>query len=200
VKRICVFCGSSSGNADVFAEVAWRTGRVLAERGIGLVYGGGSVGLMGAVSGGALEAGGEVIGVIPGALVERERAGISASDPTKKRGDLRVVGSMHERKQLMHDLSDGFIALPGGLGTLEELLETLTWLQLGLHGKPAGVVSVEGYFDPLLAMFDRARDSGLLRPEHHGLLQVADTPEGLLARFERWVPPPVQRYIERGQT
>ena len=164
--RVCVFCGSSPGERAVYSAAARELGAVLAARGIGLVYGGGHVGLMGEVAQAALEAGGEVIGVIPEALVEREVAMPEISR-------LHVVGTMHERKAMMGDLSDAFAALPGGLGTLEELFEVWTWAQLGLHAKPLGLLNVEGFYDPLLAHLDRALVDGFVRSEYLDLLHVA---------------------------
>jgi len=165
-------------------------GRVLAERGLGLVYGGGSVGLMGAVADAALAAGGEVTGVIPQVLQTRELAHRSLST-------LHVVGSMHERKALMADLSDGFVALPGGMGTLEELSEVLTWAQLGLHARPVGLLDVAGYYQPLIEFFDRAVGAGFLRPAHRQLLLVADQPKTLLDRIEAWRGPAQEKVIDR---
>ncbi len=151
-------------------------------RGLGLVYGGAAVGLMGEVADAALAAGGEVIGVIPRGLVDRELAHPGLTD-------LRVVGSMHERKALMSDLAGGFVALPGGFGTVEELVETLTWGQLGLHSKPCGVLNVHGYFDHLLAFADRAVADGFLRAEHRAMLLVEPSPHALLDRFDGYRPP-----------
>ncbi len=192
MKRICVYCGSSSGADPLHHETAGKVGELLAARGLGLVYGGGNVGLMGAVADGALRAGGEVIGVIPTALMEKE---LGHSSITK----LHVVASMHERKQLMADLSDGFIALPGGIGTLEELFETLTWLQLGFHGKPVGLLNVAGFYDHLLAFLRHATDAGFMRDAHLDLLLVESDAETLLTRMEsfrgsslpKWNAPPV---------
>jgi uncharacterized protein (TIGR00730 family) len=189
MKRICVFCGSSPGRNPVHLEAAARMGRALAARGLGLVYGGGGVGLMGAVADAALAAGGEVVGVIPRALQLRELAHARLTA-------LHVVGSMHERKARMAELSDGFVALPGGMGTLEELAEILTWAQLGLHARPVGLLNVEGYFGPLIAFFDRAVVEGFLRPEHRRLLVVGEDPGALLDRFAAWQPPPVERWID----
>ena len=189
MRRVCVFCGSSSGASPVYLEAARAMGRTLAGRGLGLVYGGGSVGLMGAVADAALAAGGEVVGVIPRALQLRELAHARLTT-------LHVVGSMHERKARMAELADGFVALPGGMGTLEELAEILTWAQLGLHARPVGLIDVAGYFGPLVAFFDRAVAEGFLRPEHRRLLAVGEEPGALLDRFEAWRPPPVERWID----
>jgi uncharacterized protein (TIGR00730 family) len=193
VRRICVFCGSAAGRGPDFEAAARAAGAELARRKVGVVFGGGNVGLMGAVADGALAAGGEVIGVIPRALESLELA---------HRGvrDMRVVASMHERKQLMHDLSDGFVALPGGLGTLDELFETLTWSQLGFHAKPVGCVNVSHFFDPLLAYLDAATSHGFIRGSHRGLLLIDATIEGLLDQFARWDPPSKPKYLRRDET
>ena len=175
-KRICVFCGSSSGTRPAYAEAAVSLGRALAGKGIGLVYGGGNVGLMGVLADAALAAGGEVIGVIPLALKEKEVAHLGLTD-------LRVVASMHERKALMADLSGAFIALPGGFGTFDEFCEVLTWTQLGIQQKPCGLLNVEGYYDSLLAMFGHAVGEGFLKEAHRRIL-IADTSvESLLQRL-----------------
>ncbi|MBX3024033.1 TIGR00730 family Rossman fold protein [bacterium] len=192
MRRVCVFCGSSPGNSPEFARAAERLGRALAEAGIGLVYGGASVGLMGRLADSALAAGGEVVGVIPRALVDREVAHHGLAD-------LRVVGSMHERKALMADLADGFVALPGGLGTLDELFEILTWAQLALHAKPVGLLDVDGYFAPLLAFLDSAVAARFLAPAHRAMLLVADDPAALLTAFRGYTPPPPFKWIDRPQ-
>jgi uncharacterized protein (TIGR00730 family) len=189
MKRVCVFCGSSPGSNGRYIEIARDVGRTLARRGLGLVYGGGSVGLMGAVASSALEAGGEVDGVIPRALEARELAHGSLTR-------LHRVASMHERKAKMNELSDAFLALPGGMGTLEELSEILTWAQLGLHAKPCGLLDVEGYYRPLVAYFDHAVAEGFLRPEHRQLVLVGGDVESLLAAFDGYAPPPVRRWID----
>ena len=193
LRRLCVFCGSSLGSSPGYAAVASRFGRLLATRDIGLVYGGGSVGLMGAVADGALEAGGEVIGVIPDALMKREigHAGVP---------DMRVVKSMHERKALMAELSDAFVALPGGIGTFEEFFEVWTWSQLGLHAKPCALLNVGGYYDGLLAFLEHATSERFLRPAHLGFLVVEDDPEALLARLPGVVVPSVPKWITAGET
>ena len=187
MNSICVFCGSSPGNDPAYAEAAQKLGRTLAERGNTLVYGG-HVGLMGVVADAALEAGGEVIGVMPRSLVDRE---IGHKGLTK----LHVVGSMHERKALMSELSDGFVALPGGNGTLEEFFEVLTWAQLGEHGKPCGLLNVAGYYDPLLKVFDQMVEKDFLRGAHRELVLVADDPSSLLQRFEGYEPPKTVKWI-----
>ncbi|MBE1498608.1 uncharacterized protein (TIGR00730 family) [Amycolatopsis lexingtonensis] len=182
MSRICVFCGSSMGFSPRYAEQAAALGKLLAQRGIGLVYGGASVGTMGVVADAALAAGGEVIGVIPEALssVEISHAGLS---------ELHVVRDMHERKAKMAALSDGFLALPGGAGTLEELFEVWTWAQLGLHGKPIGLVDVDGYYGPLLAFADHMVTEGFVKPEYRQLLMADADPAALLDRFATYEPP-----------
>lgn len=177
-----MFCGSRVGGRPAYAEAARTVGRTLAGRGIGLVYGGGGIGLMGQAAQAAEEAGGEVIGVIPRALVEREVA-------RNELQDLRIVANMHERKALMADLSDAFVALPGGLGTFEELFEVLTWSQLGIHAKPTGLLDVESYFAPLQTMLDHAVEEGFLRQEHRAAVVVDPDFESLLVRMEAWRPP-----------
>ncbi len=182
LRRVCVFSGSNTGGRDVYAAAARQLGAALAERGIGLVYGGGSVGLMGVLADTMLERGGEVIGVIPRALATKEIAHQGLAD-------LRVVASMHERKALMVELADGFVALPGGLGTFDELFEVITWAQLGLHAKPIGVLNVEGYFDALTALLERAIAEGFVLAVHRELLLTASEPRDLLARLSAYVPP-----------
>ena len=193
MARLCVFCGSSPGTDPRYLEAARDMGRALARRGLGLVYGGGSVGLMGAVADAALAAGGEAIGVIPRVLQIRELAHRSLTT-------LHVVGSMHERKALMAELSDGFVALPGGMGTLEELSEVLTWAQLGIHARPIGLLDVAGYYQPLADFFDRAVGAGFLRPAHRRLLLVGDEPDGLLDRFAAWRGPTLEKVIDRASS
>ena len=185
-----MYAGSNHGRDPAYAQAAAELARVLAERGIGVVYGGGKVGLMGVVADAALAAGAEVIGVMPQALIDREigHGGLT---------ELRVVGSMHERKAQMADLSDGFVALPGGAGTLEELIEVYTWSQLGLHRKPMGVLNVRGYYDGLEALLDHAVEEGFLREQHRAALHVAGDPAELLDRFEGWEPATVGKWIDR---
>jgi uncharacterized protein (TIGR00730 family) len=178
VRRVCVFCGASSGRLAAYADAARALGASLAERGLGLVYGGGRVGLMGAVADAALAAGGEVIGVIPQELVDRELAHGGLTE-------LRVVGSLHERKALMAELADGFVALPGGFGTLDELLEQLTWSQLGLHAKPVGLLDVAGYWRPLVELARHATEEGFVREADLASIAVADEAGALLDRLER---------------
>jgi uncharacterized protein (TIGR00730 family) len=186
-RNLCVFCGSSPGRDPVYTRAAREVGRLLAHRGIGVVYGGGRVGMMGAVAEAALAAGGTVLGIIPEALMRSEIAYQGLTE-------LRVVHSMHERKQMMADASDGFLALPGGFGTFEEFCEILTWAQLGIHAKPCGLLNVAGYYDPLMAMFDRAVAEGFLRERHRALMVADSDPERLLtamARFEAGVAEPL---------
>jgi uncharacterized protein (TIGR00730 family) len=186
--RICVYAGSNPGRNPAYAAATRDLARTLAERGTGVVYGGAKAGLMGILADTALGAGAEVIGIIPGDLVEREIAHQGLTD-------LRVVGSMHERKALMAELSDAFIALPGGAGTLEELIEVYTWSQLGLHAKPMGVLNVSGYYDGLANMLDHAVQEGFLREQHRAALHVAETPEELLERFDGWTPATVGKWL-----
>jgi uncharacterized protein (TIGR00730 family) len=182
VKRVCVFCGSAPGRQAVYADAARGLGAELVRRGLGLVYGGGSVGLMGVVADAVLAAGGEAIGVLPRGLARKEFAHSGLTE-------LHLVGSMHERKALMASLSDGFVALPGGLGTLEEVFEVLTWSQLGIHRKPVGLVDVRDYWAGLLTLLRHAVADGFIRPEYAGLLLVDSAPAGLLDRFQAWRPP-----------
>jgi uncharacterized protein (TIGR00730 family) len=188
MKRLCVFCGSSAGDAPAYAAAARALGTALARREIGLVYGGASVGLMGAVADAALDEGGDVIGVIPEALVKKEVAHGGLVD-------LRIVGSMHERKALMAELSDGFIALPGGLGTLEELFEVWTWAQLGYHAKPCALLNVAGFYDPLIAFLDGVVAHRFLKPAHRDMLLVAEDSDALLDRLASYRPPDVGKWI-----
>jgi uncharacterized protein (TIGR00730 family) len=190
VRSVCAFCGSSPGTEPAYEETARALGRTLAKRGLTLVYGGGRVGLMGVVADAALGAGGVVVGVIPKALLEREIAHTRLTD-------LRVVDSMHERKAMMSDLSEGFVALPGGTGTLEEFFEVLTWAQLGEHRKPCGLLNAEGYYDPLLSVFDHMVAKGFLSEKHRAMVLVETQPEPLLEAFARYRPPGVPKWIER---
>jgi uncharacterized protein (TIGR00730 family) len=195
IRRICAFCGSSPGARPAYLAAARSFGELLARRRIGLVYGGGSIGLMGAVADAALAAGGEVVGVIPRSLEAREldHRGLT---------EQHVVGSMHERKKMMSDLADAFVALPGGMGTLEELAEILTWSQLGLHPrpKPLGLLDVEGYWSPLVAFFDHAVAERFIRAEHRGMVLVDAAPEGMVRQLEAYQPPVVDKWIDREQT
>jgi uncharacterized protein (TIGR00730 family) len=179
MKKVCVYCGSSSGRRPEYSYAARSLAKALTLRGIGLVYGGASVGIMGEIADAVLAGGGEVIGVIPQALVDKEVAHNGLTE-------LKVVGSMHERKQVMMDLSDGFIALPGGLGTQEELFEVLTWSQLGFHKKPCGLLNVEGYYDKLCSFLDHAVDEQFVKTHHREMLLVDDSPEKLLTLMEAY--------------
>jgi uncharacterized protein (TIGR00730 family) len=190
MKRICIFCGSSAGSRPEYRAATEELGTELARRNIGLVYGGGNVGLMGVLADAVLGAGGEVIGVIPENLMARE---IGHNGLTK----LHVVRSMHERKALMGDLSDAFVALPGGFGTLEEFCEVVTWTQLGLHAKPCGILNVLGYYTPLLAMLDHAVEERFLKPENRGLVLARDSVAGLLQALAEWRPVRVEKWLDR---
>jgi uncharacterized protein (TIGR00730 family) len=192
-KRICVFAGSNPGTSPGYRAAAVELGRTLVARGYGLVYGGGRVGLMGALADAVLDSGGHVTGVIPHGLAVKEVA-------HNRLPDLRIVDSMHERKALMAALSNGFVALPGGLGTLEELFEVLTWAQLGIHGKPCGVLNVEGYFDGLLAFIAHAVAQGFLRVPHAAMLLVGTQPGDLLTDLENHVPAHVEKWLDPRQT
>lgn len=182
MKRLCVFCGSAVGRQPVYADAARELAALLVDRRIGVVYGGGSVGLMGAVADAVLAKGGEVIGVLPRGLARKELAHSGLSE-------LHLVDSMHERKALMASLSDGFVALPGGLGTLEEVFEVLTWAQLGIHRKPVGLLDVAGYWTGLVALLRHAVAEGFVRPEYAKLLLVESAPAPLLDRLLAWQPP-----------
>ena len=188
IASVCVFCGSSAPRDPRYADQARVLGTLLARRGIDLVYGGGSVGLMGEIADAALAAGGRVTGVIPTGLFSREVGHASLTE-------LHEVGSMHERKQLMYDLSDGFIALPGGLGTLEELAEVTTWSQLGLHAKPVVLLDIDGFWDPLAAQLDRMVAVGLLKQSNRELVQRAATPDEALSVLATARPPQEKKWI-----
>jgi len=190
--RLCVFCGSSSGRDPVYMETARLLGETLARNGIELVYGGASVGLMGAVANAVLAEGGRVTGVMPQALVDKEIAHTGLSD-------LRVVGSMHERKALMAELSDGFIALPGGLGTFEELFEVWTWAQLGYHKKPCALLNVAGFYDRLADFLDNVVERGFVKPVHRAMLIVKDEPSALVDAIRSYKPPKVEKWIRASE-
>lgn len=189
-QSICVFCGSSSGANPVYVDAAMALGARLAAQGRGLIYGGGNVGLMGVVADAVLNAGGTVVGIIPQHLLDLEvgHRGVT---------ELRVVHSMHERKQQMSALADAFVLLPGGLGSLEEFFEIWTWGQLGLHQKPYGILNVAGYFDGLLTFVDHAVDEGFLRPEHRRLVVVADEPNDLLTELDGAHAPILPKWVDR---
>jgi uncharacterized protein (TIGR00730 family) len=190
LNSVCVFCGSAPGTNPLYASTARELGRALAARKLDLVYGGGRIGLMGVVASSALASGGTVVGVIPHALARKE---IAQDDCT----ELIVVDTMHERKALMADRSDAFVALPGGYGTCDELFEIITWAQLGIHRKPVAVLNVNGFFTSLLGWLDHIVAEGFLRPKHRELLLVADTVPGLLDALTTWVPPePTTKWVE----
>jgi uncharacterized protein (TIGR00730 family) len=191
--RICVFTGSKTGKRSEYRTAARLVARQLVERGYGLVYGGGNVGLMGVIADAALERGGHVTGVIPDALVSQEVAHRGLSD-------LRVVQSMHERKAMMAELSDAFIAMPGGIGTMEEFFEVLSWAQLGLHEKPCGLLNVGGYYDHLIRFMNHAVDQEFLKPKHRALLIVEEEPDRLLDRFEPIITANGAKHFERSRT
>jgi uncharacterized protein (TIGR00730 family) len=193
MRRLCVFSGSSPGGHPDYAQAAEELGRALAAQGLGLVYGGAHVGLMGTIADAALEAGGEVVGVIPQALVDREIAHTGLTE-------LHVVGSMHERKAKMADLADGFIALPGGMGTLEELFEVYTWTQLGLHSKPLGLLDVRGYYAQLAGFLDHAVAERFVTAEHREMLVVEQRAEAMIEAFRRWRPPVRTKWIDRSES
>jgi len=188
LKSLCVFCGSSDGEGAVYRSAAEALGRLLAEQGIQLVYGGAQVGLMGRIADAALQAGGKVVGVIPGALFPKEI-------PHPRLTQLHVVASMHERKQLMYELSDGFAALPGGIGTLEELFEIFTWGQLGLHAKPCALLNIDGYFDALLDFLDASVAKKFLKPKHRDLLRAYTDPLRLLEGMRSFQPQELKKWI-----
>ena len=194
MQRLCVFCGSNAGHDPRYRNAAEALGRLLAGRGIELVYGGGNVGLMGIIADACLAAGGTVIGVIPEALLGKEVAGRHVDHRALTR--LEVVASMHARKARMAELADGFIALPGGFGTFEEFCEILTWGQLGFHVKPTGLLNVAGFFDPLLALFARAAAEGFLRQENRAMALATDDIESLLAAMAAYRPEPVSKWLK----
>lgn len=193
MARICVFAGSSPGALDDYAAAARNLAQALVSHGITLVYGGANIGLMGILADTVLECGGEVIGVIPGHLAAKEVAHLGLSE-------LRVVDSMHERKTVMSDLSDGVVALPGGLGTLEELFEMLTWAQLGLHRKPCGILNVAGYFDRLLAFLDHAVDQHFVSAGHRGMLLSDSDATALLDGLADYLAPPGEKWLDRASS
>ena len=190
LHSICVFCGSQAGGRPAYAEGARQLGALLAREGIRIVYGGSSLGLMGALANAALEQGGKVTGIIPTGLVQREVANHAVSD-------LIVVGSMHERKTQMSELADGFIALPGGLGTLEEFFEILTWAQLGIHDKPCGLLNLDGYFTPLVDFLDAAVREGFLLPKYRSLMLEGEGPADMLQRMRAYDSPEVEKWPGR---
>lgn len=193
MKSVCVYCGSSPGRQEIYTDAAMRLGDALVDARLQLVYGGASVGLMGRLADAVLRRGGQVVGVIPEALVRREVAHAGLTE-------LHVTRSMHERKTLMAEMSDAFIAMPGGIGTLEEIFEAWTWGQLGLHAKPCGLLNSGGYFDALAAFLDHAVAEQFVKTPHRSMLIVEDDPVRLLARFETYRAPVVQKWVERGDT
>jgi len=193
MRSLCVFCGSSAGNDPRFAQAASELGALLAKEGITLVYGGGHVGLMGILADAVLANGGKVIGVIPRALWDREVGHRNLTE-------LRVVETMHERKALMASLADAFVALPGGLGTLEEIFEVWTWAQLGIHDKPVGFLDVDGFYAPLLAFLDHGVDAGFVRAPHRAMAIVDGDGESLLRRMDEYEPPKVTKWISAQAT
>ena len=188
MEAVCVFCGSREGSRPAYAEATRSMGKEIARRGLGLVYGGGRVGLMGAVADAVLEEGGEAVGVIPKALVSKE---IAHAGLTK----LHVVGSMHERKMMMADLSDGFVTLPGGYGTLEEFFEILSWAQLSIHEQPCGLLDVDGFWEPLSTLFDHAVTEGFVHLDHRSLVLTEGDSRVLLERMEHYTPPKTKKWI-----
>ncbi len=186
MKRISVFCGSSPGIDKEYTIVAKELGQALVKNGLGLVFGGGAVGLMGVIARSVMEKGGEVVGVIPEAMVKKELA-------LKELTDLRIVGSMHERKALIAELSDGFIAMPGGLGTIEEIFEALTWSQLGIHNKPCGFLNARNYFHQLIKFLDHMSDQHFVNEKHRSMIMIENDPETLLAKFKSYQHPDVDK-------
>ena len=193
MQRVLVFCGSSPGRLPDYVRAATALGAELADRGLGLIYGGAQVGMMGAVADAVLERGGEVIGVIPRLLVEKEVAHTGVAD-------MRVVETMHQRKALMESLADGMIAMPGGFGTLEELFEIVTWAQLGIHSKPVALFNVAGYWDQLLALIDHMVAERFLRPEQRDALLVGDSPAELVAQMASYRPVILDKWLDRSRT
>lgn len=192
LNNICVYLGSNTGRTSVYVEQAQALGRELARRGIGLVYGGSNVGLMGALADAALQAGGRVIGVLPERLKSKEMAHPGLTE-------LHIVATMHERKHMMADLADGFIALPGGAGTFEEIFETWTWAQLGFHAKPCGLLNIAGYYDKLADFLDHAAQERFMREEHRTMLMVESSPAALLDRYAAYQAPTVSKWITEGK-
>jgi uncharacterized protein (TIGR00730 family) len=192
VRAVAVFCGSSQGSDPAFADGARHLGAVLAQRGVELVYGGGRVGLMGVVADAVLDGGGRVRGVITRSLADREVAHTGLTE-------LQVVETMHQRKASMADAADAFVMLPGGLGTLDEFFEAVTWTQLGVHAKPCAILDMADYFAPLLSFLDAATEKGLLRAEHRAMVLVEQSPEALLDHLSTWVAPPGERWLTRDE-
>jgi uncharacterized protein (TIGR00730 family) len=193
MKRVCVYCGSSNGNRQSYIKAARALGTSLVQRGLGLVYGGSNVGLMGTIADTVLAEGGEVIGVIPEPLVAKEVAHRGLTD-------LRIVRSMHERKAMMAELADAFIALPGGFGTLEEFCEIVTWVLLGLHQKPCGLLNVEGYYDGLLSFLNHAVADGFILYEYRSIVLTDSEADGLLEKISNYEVPPLHKWIDQDET
>lgn len=193
MKSICVYCGSNPGRREAYANAARDLAKSLVERNLRLVYGGASVGIMGIVADTVLQLGGEAVGVIPDALMRKEIAHPNLTE-------LHVTRSMHERKTMMAELSDGFIALPGGVGTLEEIFEIWTWAQLGFHGKPCGLLNIAGYYDALITFLDHTVAEQFVREPHRSMLLVEQAPEALLDRFAGYQPPTIQKWVEKADT
>lgn len=193
MKNICVYCGSNPGRQEAYSSAARALAQSLVDRNLGLVYGGASVGIMGLIADTVLQLGGRAVGVIPEALVRKEVAHKSLTE-------LHVTQSMHERKNLMAELSDGFIAMPGGIGTLEEIFEIWTWAQLGIHAKPCGLLNAAGYFDALTTFLDHAVAEQFVKPPHRAILIVEQTPDLLLDRFASYQAPTVQKWVEKAET
>lgn len=193
MQAVCVFCGASPGDRPGYGAAARALATLLAQRNLTLIYGGGSIGIMGILADAALAAGGRVVGVLPEHLARREMAHAGVTE-------MHIVASMHERKALMAGRADGFIALPGGLGTLEELFEVLTWSQLGLHRKPCALLNVEGYFDPLIAFLDSAVVRGFVQPRHREMLLIDTEPARLLERIDLYTAPAVEKWLELSQS
>jgi len=193
MKNICVYCGSNPGRQEAYSSAARALAKSLVDRNLGLVYGGASVGIMGLIADTVLQLGGRAVGVIPEALVRKEVAHKSLTE-------LHVTQSMHERKTLMAELSDGFIAMPGGIGTLEEIFEIWTWAQLGIHAKPCGLLNAAGYFDALTTFLDHAVAEQFVKPPHRAILIVEQTPDVLLDRFASYQAPTVQKWVEKAET
>jgi len=193
MKNICVYCGANPGRQEAYSGAARDLAKALVDRDLGLVYGGASVGIMGLIADAVLQLGGRVVGVMPEALVRKEIA-------HKRLTELHVTQSMHERKNLMAELSDGFIAMPGGIGTLEEIFEIWTWAQLGFHAKPCGLLNVVGYFDSLTTFLDHAVTEQFVKKPHRSMLIVDHEPEALLDRFARYEAPSVPKWVDKAET
>jgi len=190
MKQVCIFCGSYPGSKPVYVESAHQMGLGLAQRGLGLVYGGGCVGLMGAVADGTIAGGGKTVGVIPQSLVDRELA-------HKGLSEIHIVTSMHQRKAMMAEIADAFVAMPGGFGTLDELFEIITWAQLGFHHKPIALLNIDGYFDPMLTFIEHMAVEGFIKPEHRDALLVKNSVDTLLDTLLSYQPPPLEKWIKK---